>query len=102
MPRETKAQKNARVGALLADYDEKSRQLRKLEKDVKGLKERVRELAEGEYGDWKFTLGSTREILDQPQVHKDYAELGKEVPKITTQPQIVVTHVAATTTPRRK
>lgn len=96
MPRETKAQKNARVGALLADYDEKSRQLRKLEKDVKDMKERIRELAEGTYGEWMFTLGTTREIMDQGQVQKDYAEQGKEVPKMTTQPQIVVKHTAAT------
>lgn len=102
MPRETRAQKNARVGALLADYDEKSRQLRKLEKDVKDLKERVRELAEGQYGEWVFTLGTPREILDQPQVQKDYAAEGKEVPKVMTQPPIVVKHVAATSTPRGK
>lgn len=97
MPRETKAQKNARVGALLAEYDEKSRQLRKLDKDVKDLKERVRELDEGQYGEWIFALGISREILDQAQVQKDYAAEGKDVPKVMTQPQIVVKHAAATT-----
>lgn len=96
MPRETKAQRNARVGALLADYDEKSRQLRKLEKDVKDMKERIRELAEGQYGEWVYTQGTPREIMDQPQVQKDYAEQGKPVPKVMTQPPIVVKHVAAT------
>lgn len=96
MPRETKAQKNARVGALLAEYDEKSRQLRKLEKDVKDMKVRVRELDEGTYGEWLFTLGAGREIMDQAQVQKDYADQGKDVPKITTQPSIVVKHIATT------
>lgn len=97
MPRETKRQRDERVGALLAEYDEKSRQLRKLERDVKDMKDRVRELAEGQYGEWVFTLGTPREILDQPQVQKDYADQGKAVPKVMTQPPIVVKHVAATT-----
>lgn len=96
MPRETKAQKNARVGALLAEYDEKSRQLRKLEKDVKDMKARVRELDEGTYGEWLFTLGTPREILDQAQVRKDYADRGEEVPKTTTEASIVVKHMATT------
>jgi predicted nuclease with TOPRIM domain len=96
MPRETKAQKNARVGALLADYDEKSRQLRKLEGDLKDMKDRIRELAEGQYGEWIFTYGTPREILDQAQVQKDYAEQGWEVPKTETRAPIVVKHVAAT------
>lgn len=102
MPRETKAQKNARVGALLADYDEKSRQLSKLESDVKDLKERIRELTEGTYGEWSLAWGTPRAILDQPQVRKDYAAEGKEVPKVLTQPPIVVKHVAATSTPTRR
>jgi hypothetical protein len=101
MPRETKAQKNARVGALLAEYDERSRQLRKLEKDVKDLKQRVRELTEGTYGEWMFTLGTSREIMDQQQVQKDYASRGEDVPKVSTQPQIVVKHVATTSTTRK-
>ena len=49
-----------------------------------------------------FTLGTPREILDQPQVQKDYAAEGKEVPKVLTQPPIVVKHVAATSTPTRR
>lgn len=102
MPRETKRQRDERVGALLAEYDEKSRQLRKLESDIKDMKERVRELAEGQYGEWLFTLGTPREILDQAQVQKDYAEQGWEVPKKETSAPIVVKHVAATTTPRKR
>lgn len=98
MPRETKAQKNARVGALLADYDEKSRQLAKIESDVKDLKERIRDLDEGTYGEWSLAWGTPRAILDQAQVRKDYAEQGKELPKKDTQPAIVVKHTAATTT----
>lgn len=96
MPRETKKQRDARVGALLADYDEKSRQLAKLEADVKDLKERIRDLAEGTYGEWSLAWGTPRSILDQAQVRKDYAERGEELPKKDTQPAIVVKHVAAT------
>lgn len=96
MPRETKAQKNARVGALLADYDEKSRQLSKLESDVKDLKDRIRELTEGAYGEWTLGWGTPRAILDQAQVKRDYAEQGKDVPKVDTRPPIIVKHVAAT------
>lgn len=96
MPRETKRQRDERVGGILADYDEKSRQLRKLEGDLKDLKDRIRELAEGQYGEWIFTYGTPREILDQAQVQKDYADQGWEVPKTSTRPPIVVKHVAAT------
>lgn len=98
MPRETKAQKNARVGALLADYDEKSRQLAKLESDVKDLKEQIRELSAGAYGEWTLAWGAPRSILDQAQVRKDYADNGWELPKKETQAAIVVTHASATST----
>lgn len=96
MPRETKRQRDERVGGLLAEYDEKSRQLAKLESAVKDLKERIRELPEGAYGEWSLAWGTPREILDQAQVRKDYAEQGKEVPKKPTSAPIVVKHVAAT------
>lgn len=96
MARETKAQKDARVGALLAEYDEKSRALRKLEADVKDMKDRIRELPTGQYGEWIFGYGTPREIMDQKQVQKDYADQGKDVPKMTTAAPLVITHAAAT------
>lgn len=101
MPRETKAQKNARVGMLLAEYDEKSRALRKLEKDVKALGEQVRETGVGVYGEWTYSHGTPREILDQPAAQALIKELGHEVPKVMTKPPIVIQHVAATSTTRK-
>ena len=96
MPRETVKAKRARIAALLADYDARSRELRKLEKDVKSLAEQVRELAAGVYDDWSYAEGTPREILDQPAAKRLITELGKEVPMVMTRPPIVVTHVAST------
>lgn len=96
MARETKAQKNTRVGMLLAEYDEKSRALRKLEKDVKALADQVREVGVGVYGEWTYSHGTPREILDQPAARALIVELGKPVPMTETRPPIVVQHVAAT------
>lgn len=96
MPRETKAQKAARVGLLLADYDAKSRELRKLDKDVEGLKEAIRALDPGTYGEWTYAQGSTREILDQKEAKVRLEANGLEVPMVETRPSIVVNHVAAT------
>lgn len=96
MPRETKAQKNARIGALLADYDDKARQLRKLESDVKDLKERIRDLEVGTYGEWSYAHGTPRAILDQDAAKKWITEHDGKVPMVMTRPPIVVTHTAAT------
>ncbi len=100
MPRETKKQRDARVSMLLAEYDEKSRQLRKLEADVKALKDQLRELPSGTYADWVLSEGTPREILDQPAVKALLAELGKAVPMATTRAPIIVSHVAATASKR--
>lgn len=96
MPRETLKAKRARIAALLADYDARSRELRKLEKDVKALAEQVREVTPGVYDDWQYNEGTAREILDQPAAKRLITELGKDVPMIMTRPPIVVTHVAST------
>ena len=98
MARETKAQKAARVAMLLAEYDEKSRALRKLERDVKALGDQVRDLDPGTYQDWVFSFGTPREILDQPAARELLTELGKDVPMMSTRPPLVIQHIAATTT----
>jgi hypothetical protein len=96
MARETLKAKRARVADLLAAYDEQSRALRKLEKDVKALAEQVRELEPGTYNDWSYAEGTPREILDQPAARKLIMELGGLPPVTTTRPPIVVAHIAAT------
>jgi len=96
MPRETAKARRARIADLLAAYDESARQLRKLERDVKAMAEEIREAGPGTYSDWTYSHGTPREILDQPAAQALIRQLGGEVPKITTKPPIVVTHVAAT------
>lgn len=96
MPRETKAQKAARVALLLADYDAKSRELHKLDKTVERMKDEIRELAPGAYGEWSYAEGSTREILDQKEAKARLEANGLEVPTVETRPSIVVRHTQAT------
>jgi len=88
--RETIKQRDARVSMLLADYDARVRELRKLEKDVDSLKEQVREIEPGTYGDWVREDGTPREIMDQAAVKEDYHKRRVEVPMTTTRPPIVV------------
>lgn len=92
MPRETKAAKNIRIGMLLADYDARSRELRKLAKTVDDLKEQIRaeDLAEGAYGDFTYAAGTPREILDQQEAKKLLTQRGIPVPTQMTQAPIVV------------
>lgn len=96
MPRETKAQKAARVALLLADYDAKCRELRKLGKTVDQLKEEIRTLDPGTYGEWMYAQGGTREILDQEAAKRWITDHGGEVPMTETRPSVVVRHVADT------
>jgi hypothetical protein len=98
MTRETAAQKRRRIADLLAAYDETVRAKRKLEADEKTMKAQIRELQPGTYDDWSYEYGTPREILDQPQVARDYAARGEQPPKVTTQAPIVVKHVGATKT----
>lgn len=90
MARETKAQRTARVSALLADYDARSRDLRKLESTVKDLKAQIRELDTGLYGDWTYEHGTPREILDQKAAKELIKGLGAVVPTTMTEAPIVV------------
>jgi hypothetical protein len=90
MPRETAAQRRTRIAMLLADYDARSRELRKLTKIVDGLKEQIREVDAGTYGDWIRGHGTPREIMDMAAVKQDYADRGKPVPMKVTEAPIVV------------
>lgn len=93
MPRETKAQKTSRIALLLAQYDAQSRELRKLYKAVDTLKEQVREVEPGTYGDWVRGTGTPREIVDQKAVNEDYARRGVPVPKKSTEAPVTVAYV---------
>lgn len=97
MARETKAQKTTRVAMLLADYDAQSRALRKLTKAVDELKEAVKAIEPGTFGDWTYAHGTPREILDQPAARAALKEAGIEVPTKMTDAPIVLTNTAAST-----
>jgi len=90
MARETKAARASRVGALLAMYDAKNRELRKLSKDVDSLKAEIAAEEPGTYGDWVLATGTPREILDQEQAKRLLVTAGIEVPTKTTNPPVVV------------
>lgn len=90
MPRETAAQKRTRISLLLADFDARTRELRKLEKIVDGLKEQVREITPGTYNDWSVAEGTPREILNQPEAKRLLTVAGIEVPTVMSRPPMVV------------
>lgn len=92
MARETAAQKKSRISALLADYDARNRELAKLQTIVKGLKEQVRELSAGEYGEWRLAYNTPRQILDQAKARALLTGAGIEVPMVETQASVVVSH----------
>jgi hypothetical protein len=95
MARETAAQKRTRISMLLADYDARSKELRKIAKIVDGLKEQIREIEPGTYGDWIRSEGTPREILDQPAARKAMEAAGIPIPMKTTEAPVVVTPTAA-------
>lgn len=95
MPRETKAQKAARVGMLLAEYDAKSRELRKLTSVVDDLKTQIRAESTGTYGEWTYAEGTPREILDQPAAKEALTRAGIVIPKKMTDAPIVVKPVGS-------
>lgn len=92
--RMTAAQKRKVAEMLLADYSNRSAELRKLVKIVDGLKEQVKELAPGTYGEWQRSTGTPREVLDQQAVRAKYAELGLTLPTKMTDAPVVVSPVA--------
>lgn len=92
--RETAAQKRMRISMLLADYQNRASELRKLAKIVEGLKEQVAEVPAGTYGEWERTAGTPREITDHVAVKRRYAELGETLPTKMSAAPIVVRPVA--------
>jgi hypothetical protein len=90
MPRETKAQKTSRLSMLLAAYDAKSRELRKLTKDVDEMKEQLRAETPGTYGDFTLAEGTPREILDQPEARKMLSDRKLPIPTKMTDAPIIV------------
>lgn len=88
--RETAAQKRTRISMLLQDYANRAAELRKLQKIVDGLKEQVREIQPGNYGDWILSTGTPREILDQPAARKALEAAGIAIPMCTTKAPVVV------------
>lgn len=90
MPRETKAQKALRLSTLLAAYDAKSRELRKLTKDVEEMKEQLKTEDVGTYGDWILSEGTPREILDQKAARALLIERSIPVPLVMTSAPVVV------------
>jgi hypothetical protein len=89
--KETAAQRRTRIGMLLADYDARSRELRKLQSIVKGLKEQIEEIPEGTYGEWVRSHGTPREIVDQAAIKAKFTELGEPLPmKMTAAPILVL------------
>ena len=93
MVRETKAARISRLSMLLADYDDKSRQLRKLQKDVDDLKKQIAEVPSGTYGDWVRGEGTPRELLDQAEAKRLLTENGLPVPTKMTSAPITVSPV---------
>lgn len=93
--RETAAQRKRRFEMLLADYANRSEELRKLSKIVDGLKEQVREIPEGKYGEWERSAGTPREITDQAAVKAHYAAIGEPMPTRMTEAPIQVRPVVA-------
>lgn len=91
MPRETKTAMRQRVSALLADFDARNREINKLIKIRDGLKEQIKEIDPGEYGDWILATGTPREILDQRAARELLTSNGIEVPMRVTDAPIVVT-----------
>ena len=90
MPRETKAALHARVSALLADFDARNREINKLSKIRDGLKEQLKEIDPGTYGDWILATGTPRELLDQREAKRLLTEAGIPVPTRISDAPIVV------------
>lgn len=91
MKRETIKARDARVGALLADYDARKRELRKAAAAVKEIEDQVAETDSGTYGDWILSRGTPREILDQKEAKDILTRNGYVVPTTMTKAPLTVT-----------
>ena len=95
MARESATQRKSRISALLAQYDAWSRELRKLAKEVDGLKEQIKnDVPAGTYGDWVRSEGTPREILDQAEAKNMLTRAGLTVPTKMTDAPVIVTPAA--------
>lgn len=92
--RETVAQKKARISLLLAEFDAASRESRKLAARVKTLKEQIKEIPSGTYGEWVRSEGTPREIQDNLAIKARFAALGEVLPTKMSEAPVIVTHVA--------
>lgn len=75
---------HAQIAILLADLDAAQRDTRKAENREKELKAEVEalNLDERTYGEWSYSLGTPREILDQPAIRETIKAYGKSEPVI--------------------
>ena len=96
MPRETKLQKGRRIERLLADYSAAHDRFRKVKRDFDQLKEEVRHVAPGSYGEWERADGTAREVTDMDAVRAHYRELGEEVPTKATESPVIVRRARVT------
>jgi hypothetical protein len=90
VPRETAAQRKKRIEALLADYDNRSREFNKLKKIVEGLKAQLEGVPRGKYGEWELSDGTPREITDANALKVLLAQNDLEMPTRMSTPPIVV------------
>lgn len=95
MAKETAAQRRTRIAMLLADYDARSRELRKLAKAVDEMKAQIKEIDPGAYGDFTLSRGTPREILDQRAAKDALTKAGLPIPTTMTDAPIVVSPKAA-------
>lgn len=97
MARETKAQKSARIGALLAEYDDVNSTLNKLISRSKELKAQIHGtddapgIEAGEYGDWILSFGKPRVLFDQQKAKTTLTEHGIPIPTQLSRSAINVT-----------
>jgi cell division protein FtsB len=91
MARETIKARDARVGALLADYDARKRELRKAAAAVKEIEDQVAELESGTYGDWILSRSTPREILNQREAKDALTRAGIEIPTTMSKAPLTVT-----------
>ena len=93
--KESAAARKIRFAMLLADYDARSRELRKITKEVETLKAQVKDIVPGTYGDFVLSHGTAREIVDQQAIKTAYAARGEQLPtKMTSAPVIVTPKVS--------
>lgn len=98
MARETKAQRNVRIGLLLGEYKAKNEELSKLGNQVEDLKKQIaaEELQAGTtYGDWIYGVGTARNNVDNEAVREHYKSLKLELPRKLSKAPITINPKAA-------